>query len=316
MLPSNRVKCINCNIIICEVLAFVQNKIDVMDEEGLIRICETAFTEKDIEEAKSLLFEALKKRITTRKRAGKTQRNMDDIITLIKGTDPEKIPLFVAKDLEKLPPVTFDHIDVTPLLKKILVLQNNVENIKQNYVTRAELQDQLLINRESSKYENQYVNVNKRGGYLLSTSTLDSGPMALSVCSSSPERVGDSAQSEVLPPTPPPMPPSQIKDTPFKAADTKIPLYISNVHVEVTEQDIIDYVPERTGETVSLVKIKMSKQRQYNAFKVFVTKYNIEKFLNDNVWPTGITFRKFINFHKEKPRRGPSIVSEANLKQT
>lgn len=115
MSKSNRLKCANCNIVICEVLAFIQNKLDVMDELSLIRICESAFSAEHIELAKSLLFESLQKSVTIRKRQGKTQRNLDDIVTLLKETDPENIPIFVARDLEKLPPITFDHIDVTPL---------------------------------------------------------------------------------------------------------------------------------------------------------------------------------------------------------
>lgn len=67
---SSAVKCSSCNIVICELLCFIQNKLEVMDEESLVRICVTAFSEKDIEDGKSLLFESLKirKRMIGRKR--------------------------------------------------------------------------------------------------------------------------------------------------------------------------------------------------------------------------------------------------------
>lgn len=51
---------------------------------------------------------------------------MEDIIELLKGMDPEQVPIFVARDLQNYPPVNFDHVDVTRLLKEILVLQKEV----------------------------------------------------------------------------------------------------------------------------------------------------------------------------------------------
>ncbi|CAB3257990.1 unnamed protein product [Arctia plantaginis] len=184
---SKRLKCSNCNIVICEVLAFVQNKIDVMTEVSLVQICESAFSSDEIEVAKSLLFESVGKRLKTRKRQGKTLRNIEDIICLFKETDPEQVPIFVAKNLEKLPPVTFDHVDVTPLLKKIVLLEKAVHDIPHYYVSKRELKDHIdnmighfsensLITRE------QNIN-NKMGGGLNNAG--DSGPTAISTSGNS-----------------------------------------------------------------------------------------------------------------------------------
>lgn len=113
------VKCDKCNIVICELLAFVQNKADVMNEEDLMRLCSSTFSEEEIEEAKGLLFKSIPQAFLTkikRKGSGKTRRNMQDIIALLKVTDPELVPIFVARELHRLPPVTWDHIDATRLL--------------------------------------------------------------------------------------------------------------------------------------------------------------------------------------------------------
>lgn len=61
---------------------------------------------------------------------------------MFKSLDSEKIEIFVAHDLNKLPPVTFDHVDITRLLKDIVVLQNEVKPIKNTYVTMVALQTQ------------------------------------------------------------------------------------------------------------------------------------------------------------------------------
>ncbi|XP_045485829.1 uncharacterized protein LOC123689520 [Pieris rapae] len=185
-MASSVVKCKSCNIVICELLAFIQNKVDVMDEESLVRLCTSSFSAGDIEAAKNLLFDSITttQRNVTRKRSGKSQRDLYDVISVFKQTDPEFVPIFVAKDLQKLPPVTFDHIDATRLLKDILILQNELRNIKNSYVTETqfkELQCEIKNLKQASIVNNFDFNVNrKRGGvYLLDSECLDSGHMGL-----------------------------------------------------------------------------------------------------------------------------------------
>ncbi|KAF9415106.1 hypothetical protein HW555_007140 [Spodoptera exigua] len=180
---SSVVKCANCNVVINEVLAFVHNKISVMDDESISRICTSAFSENEILTAKKLLFESLpttKRKITRRKAGKKNGRDIDDIICLIRDTDSEDIPVFVARDLEKLPPVLFDHVDVTRLLKDIVKLRQDLDMIKEDYATIKQM-DQLKS--EVQQLSSGWCNVNsKRGAYAarrLSSYECDSGPMGL-----------------------------------------------------------------------------------------------------------------------------------------
>lgn len=103
-----------------------------------------------------------------KKRDGKALCDIDDIICLLKETDPERIPIFVARDLQKLPPVLFDHVDVTRLLKDLLRMQNEIKVIKEQYVTK---QDLNVIKYELNSLKNTAVNPHintKRGGCILS----------------------------------------------------------------------------------------------------------------------------------------------------
>lgn len=81
----------------------------------------------------------------------------------------------------------------------------------------------------------------------------------------------------------------------FKAADIKIPLFVSNVHKSVVESDIIDYIYQKTKEKVFLLKIEMKRQKDYNSYKIFVSKTKIDIFLDDKMWPSGISFRRFVS---------------------
>jgi hypothetical protein len=80
----------------------------------------------------------------------------------------------------------------------------------------------------------------------------------------------------------------------FKAAGIRIPLFVSNVDTNVNESDIVDYIYGKTGEKVSLTRMKMRKEKGYNSFKVFVSKSKIDTFLDDSFWPCGISFRRFV----------------------
>ncbi|XP_052755599.1 uncharacterized protein LOC128201762 [Galleria mellonella] len=406
-MSTDIVKCTQCNIVINELLCFVQNKIDVMDEESLIRLIVGEFSTLEINNAKELLFSSISttvKNISRRK--NREQKETEDIICVLKNTDPDKTPIFVAKELQKLPPVTFDHIDATRLLKDIIVLQSDVKQIKDTYVTNERLNN-LKIELNNMKYASlvncDNVN-NKRGAYLL-----DSGPAGFLNVSRTPaknstpekkdvfqqsvlrshsqDKINTSPQSQTsdisFVPTNVVNSPhriSQIREshtqtagvttastgsdsrqavmftitkqltagtaahtvanpvssvcmsendksmagivkekwkpekTPekwvqvqrkkhrnriesirgkakinpkdrFKPADLKIPLFVSNVHKDTSEEDIMDYILLKTRETVFLQKIKMKTERGYNAYKIMVAKHKLNLFLNDEIWP-------------------------------
>lgn len=102
-------KCNVCNIVIDEMFSYIQNKISVSDEETLVRICTSSFTSEEIKISKTLLFESLptSQRKIVRKNKRKEERDLEDIINVLKTVDPDFVPLFVAHQLEKLPPILF-----------------------------------------------------------------------------------------------------------------------------------------------------------------------------------------------------------------
>lgn len=393
-MAATKLKCCSCNIVISEVLSFIQNKHDVMDNESIIRVCLSAFSEPDIDEAKKLLFESVttSQRLKSRRKDGKRQRDLEDIISLFKEVDPDAIPVFVARNLQKLPPVSFDHIDVTKLLKDLVLLRTEIENIKDNYATADQLTELRLEMEDwkvDSAMEYQNVNTRKRGTYYL-----DSGPVGLSHLSNtdfispmneqnngsgqidnvesrsrSNESISEAVSVLPMAKTSPPKPETTVNvklqpmeelrlnveklllqtqnkatkpsmaeivqrpgdwkqnepkedwilvqrkrlknrfvgqrgkavnqsECMFKAADTKVLLFISNVSKEASETDICEYIHTKTQETVNLERIAMKKEKPYNSFKLFVSKNKLDVFLNDNFWPDGITFRRFIHFKK------------------
>lgn len=128
-------------LIVNEFLTFVQNKIDVIDELSIVQICASNFTENELESGKTELYNSLSLKLVQRKGEDKNKKIIKDVIKVLKETDPSEQPVFVAKNLNRLPPVTFDHVDVTRLLKDIVILKTELVSLRNDAVSKTELWD-------------------------------------------------------------------------------------------------------------------------------------------------------------------------------
>ncbi|XP_063395767.1 uncharacterized protein LOC134680590 [Cydia fagiglandana] len=395
------IKCNSCNIVIDELLAYVQNKVSLVDEITLVRICKSAFSSDEIKNSKSLLFDSIptEARKINRKSKGKEERDLLDIFNVFKSTEPDVIPVFVARQLERLPPILFNSLDCTKLLKDMLKLQNDLAEVKETYATLDQLKGlklELLANKCDTFPSTPICNVNMKRGAACAWAldTMDSGSVGILQCNStlkdsdhdreqasindnpnkniwevsaqktahgsavqqrsSGEKSGNDAtklSGGVARPKPAVPERQLIDDTVnnsdglakrvmqepssiqlldddnegkwekvesrkkqrkyrfhgkygvardlqcnFKAAERKVPVLITNVHSETTENDIIQYIYGQTRDTVSLKEINIQKRRDYKAYKMYVSKNKLHMYLNENLWPEDIIFRRFVNY--------------------
>ncbi|XP_047035436.1 uncharacterized protein LOC124641409 [Helicoverpa zea] len=197
-----------------ELLAFLQQKLDVMDEVSAVQICASNFSEDDVAAAKQLLYRLLNKsdQMVSRRRDG-TKKSIQDIITLLKETDPDDVPTFVAKDLNKLPPVTFDHVDVTSLLKDIVFLKASLADVQKkldaSQITVADLRSELNELRKSVTVTGSPVgasNVNMQRGACLDVSGASFASAVLSPSPLSPPNAESAQCAPRAPRCPAPVP--------------------------------------------------------------------------------------------------------------
>ena len=122
-----------------------------MDELSILQLYQTNFKDDDFISGKRLLFESLGKldQMPSRRRDG-TDKSIQAIMNKLKKTDPDNIPDFVAKDLSKLPPVTFDHVDVTRLLKDITRLKAETTKMQ----SRLEVSDEIIAELRTQVLQN------------------------------------------------------------------------------------------------------------------------------------------------------------------
>ena len=115
--------------IINEFLCFIQNKVNTMNIEEIIMLCLKSFKDEEIARAKKILQDICNEtkvpteaeRLRRRTGTNKGRRNIEDIIGMFHdlGTPVFAAPVFAAQQLHKLPPISFDSLDVTHFLHRM-----------------------------------------------------------------------------------------------------------------------------------------------------------------------------------------------------
>ena len=139
--------------IIDELLCFIVNKMNTLDTDTLIRLCSETYSEDEAKTSKDLVFgllhnkedpTSLIKRHSTKVSESKKVKDLRDILQLLQEKGTTELPQFVALDLGNLPPITFDHIDVTALLSQIEKVKTKVDAIQGAIQGQIEVSDSLV----------------------------------------------------------------------------------------------------------------------------------------------------------------------------
>ena len=133
-------------IVVNELLCFVVNKMMTLSQDTIVQLCINTFDLEEIRTAKDVIYTVLenpgrKIKYTT---DDKGKKNIIDIMKLLNERGVN-IPTFVAKDLSKLPPITFDSIDVSALLAKIQNTQVELDMLKTGMSAINSTNDSLRV---------------------------------------------------------------------------------------------------------------------------------------------------------------------------
>lgn len=73
--------------------------------------------------------------------------------------------------------------------------------------------------------------------------------------------------------------------------------------------DITKYVTSKSNLNVTVEMMKMRLEKEYNSFKMFVPKDNIDLFMDADFWPIGIAYRRFVEFRNKTDIRVSEIIT-------
>ena len=116
----------NTAITVNELLCFISNKIDIMTQDLLVKLCVDFYAKEVIESAKKLVYSKCKAlnstimlpRYIKRQGPKKKQSDVLDIIGLCHEMGCN-LPVFVAQDLSHLPSVSANSFDIASLMDEI-----------------------------------------------------------------------------------------------------------------------------------------------------------------------------------------------------
>ena len=131
--------------IISEVLCFIVTKITTMPYDMLVKLCVDFYSEQEIEKAKDVLFQTAVDndgdRWKIKRRAdGKKLMHVRDILNIILELSPDNVPIFLCKDLNRLPPLSMNNFDVSTLIKSVESLQIQMKILQDAQETAVQAQ--------------------------------------------------------------------------------------------------------------------------------------------------------------------------------
>ena len=103
------------------LLFFLNDKVDVMKYDHLVRLCSFFYGEEEVKDAKRMLFNLLEcEGDLVERRTDASEKNLSDMLRLLSTSQRKLRVKFCVRNTRRLPPVSLDHIDVAALMKALL----------------------------------------------------------------------------------------------------------------------------------------------------------------------------------------------------
>ena len=119
-----------------ELLCYCFNMINNMAQTILQKICAEYYTETAIDKAKELILESNEneaqrtKLLKKRRGTDKKSTTMKDILDTIRANDPDVFPVYVAKSLGNMPPLTKNCVNMASMMVDLAQLRTDVDTFQ------------------------------------------------------------------------------------------------------------------------------------------------------------------------------------------
>ena len=151
-------------MVVDELLFFIQNKLSMkpLTLDVLIQICANFYNAEEIFSSKKPLFDTIKQdrfRFIKRIGQGKKQDDLMDVCKLLLSTEIAHLPMFVARDLSKIP-CTTDTYDVTKVHKELEVLKKSICDLTANQTALTDIVSSHLQNSNQVRHHTDIQSMN------------------------------------------------------------------------------------------------------------------------------------------------------------
>ena len=107
-------------VVVDNLLCYLSNKVDIIAQDTLVQLCASTYDENEIRQSRDVLYELCQSASRMLKRQGPKmkEQTLDDMIKLLHEMGDD-VPKFAAVDLNRLPPISFNNLDLSALLNKM-----------------------------------------------------------------------------------------------------------------------------------------------------------------------------------------------------
>ena len=128
--------------VVNNLLCYVKCKMSLLHHDLLVKVCVDKLSDQDKADAHALLHRLVQPVDRFQKRKGEDMavRAMTDILKWLHEVDNTDLPYFVCDDVNVLPSVGVNDIDVSLLMKEMSLMRNENSNVKtlcENVVTEC-----------------------------------------------------------------------------------------------------------------------------------------------------------------------------------
>lgn len=127
-----------------ELLNFLLIKSRTLDQDNIIKLVKSSFSQQRIEDSKAVMAELFpdSKRWSSHRGEKKDELYIKMCLAVFK--ENVELPRFVSHYIDELPPVSFKHVDVSALLGRIMQLNGDIELLRMSITSQATACEKLL----------------------------------------------------------------------------------------------------------------------------------------------------------------------------
>ena len=149
-------------LVLNNLLCFVLNKYDILDEKCLKSLISSFYTNSDIGNAKKILLKFVQQvkfdrpftRYPDRQGTNRADKEIDDIVDIVRELDErasiDSLPRFVTDETDKVPSPQFNEGDVRFLLNKMDKMEATIQSLQSTVYTLLARLDQKSIGSSQS----------------------------------------------------------------------------------------------------------------------------------------------------------------------
>ena len=259
------------------------------------------YEEKEILEAKALLFNTVKKmnitddvpRMKKRQGEAKCRADVEDIISMFDFLDTKQLQLpveFVAKNLQRIPMVTPSDVDVFKLAENVKCLTEQMKDMQQVMNTVAQMQNFQAVHNTSGSQD-----VTKLSTESQSSATRSMSFAEIMAQQEEAEKTWFVNKKKLISQKPLKKITGTKKDSEVKAVESSVHLFVGSLKPETGEKELTGMLVSQWLEVIacSLLPKKAEWQKHYAAFRVVIRTAHKENIFKEDIWPEGAEVREW-----------------------